>query len=104
MPNTMSSRQRMLAALDCQEPDHTPCSFMLFNALRDSSETHASFIERQVAMGLDAYVQIPLRPPVLVNDYYNLHGLPVTYDPRVTIQEWVEDQYRGAPDSGLAVG
>jgi hypothetical protein len=92
MPNTMSSRQRMLAALDCQEPDHTPCSFMLFNALRDSSETHASFIERQVAMGLDAYVQIPLRPPVLVNDYYNLHGLPVTYDPRVTIQEWVEDQ------------
>jgi uroporphyrinogen-III decarboxylase len=92
MPNIMSSRQRMLAALDFQEPDHTPCSFMLFNALRDRSETYASFIERQMAMGLDAYVQIPPRPPVLVNDYYNLHGLPVNYDPRVTIQEWVEDQ------------
>jgi hypothetical protein len=90
--NTMSSRQRMLAALDCQEPDHAPCSFMLFNALRDRSESHTEFIERQVDMGLDVYVQIPLRPPIMVNDYYNLHGLPVSYDPQVTTKEWLEDQ------------
>jgi len=92
MPDTMSSRQRMLAALDCQEPDHAPCSFMLFNALRDRSESHTEFIERQVDMGLDVYVQIPPRPPIMVNDYYNLHGLPVSYDPRVTTKEWLEDQ------------
>ena len=92
MPDTMSSRQRMLAALDCQEPDYAPCSFMLFNALRDRSESHTEFIERQVDMGLDVYVQIPPRPPIMVNDYYNLHGLPVSYDPRVTTKEWLEDQ------------
>ena len=88
----MSSRERMLAALDCQEPDHAPCSFMLFNALRDQSKSHEDFIERQVEMGLDTYVQIPPRPPIMVNDYYNLHGLPVSYDPQVTIQEWVTVQ------------
>jgi hypothetical protein len=92
MPKTTSSRRRMLAALDCQEPDYAPCSFMLFNALRDRSQSHTEFVERQVEMGLDAYVQIPPRPPVQVNDYYNLHGLPVSYDPRVTTREWVEDQ------------
>jgi hypothetical protein len=92
MPETASSRQRMLAALDCEVPDYVPCSFMLFNALRDRSQSHAEFIERQVEMGLDAYVQIPPRPPVQVNDYYNLHGLPVSYDPRVLTKEWVEDQ------------
>ena len=26
----------------------------------------------------------------MVNDHYNLHGLPVTYDPRVQIREWIE--------------
>ncbi len=88
----MSSRQRMLAALNCQEPDYAPCSFMLFNALRDRSQSYVDFVEQQVGMGLDAFVQIPPRPPVMVNDYYNLHGLPVSYDPRVIVREWLEDQ------------
>jgi uroporphyrinogen-III decarboxylase len=86
----MNSRQRMLAALDRQEPDHVPCSFMLFNGLRSTCRDFQEFIERQVAMGLDAYVQLPPRPPAVVNDHYNLHGLPVSYDPRVRIREWKE--------------
>lgn len=86
----MSSRQRMLAALNCKEPDHVPCSFMLYNALRDQSRDFADFIERQVALGLDAYVQIPPRPPVWKSDHFNLPGLPVIYDPRVTTKEWIE--------------
>ena len=45
---------------------------------------------RQVALGLDPYVQIPPRPPIVINDHYNLHGLPVTFDPRVTVREWIE--------------
>jgi hypothetical protein len=87
-----ASRRRMLAALDCQEPDYAPCSFMLFNALRDKCKSYTEFVERQVEMGLDTFVQIPPRPPVVANDYYNLHGLPVSYDPRVTTREWLEDQ------------
>ena len=77
---TSSSRQRMLAALDQQEPDHTPCSFMLYNALKATCRGYEEFILRQIELGLDPYVQLPARPPVVVNDYYNLHGLPVSYD------------------------
>ena len=88
--NTMSSRQRMLAALDRQEVDHAPCSFMLYGGLKSTCRDYAEFIERQVALGLDTVVELPPRPPVVVNDYYNLHGLPVHYDPRVSIREWIE--------------
>jgi Uroporphyrinogen decarboxylase (URO-D) len=88
----MSSRQRMLAALSCQQPDHVPCAFMLYNTLKGRCSSYAEFIERQLAMGLDTVVELPLRPPVVANDYYNLHGLPVNYDPRVTVKEWVEER------------
>ena len=80
----------MLAALDRQEPDHVPCSFMMYKALHTASADYLEFVARQIEMGLDAYVQLPPRPPVTVNDHYNLHGLPVTYDPRVEIAEWIE--------------
>ena len=85
-----SSRQRMLAALNCQTIGAPPCSFMLFNGLKAECRDYLDFIERQLGLGLDAYVQIPPRPPVVVNDYYNLHGLPVNYDPRVSVREWRE--------------
>lgn len=82
----------MLAALSGQQPDHVPCSFMIFGALKSRCHSFAEFVERQVAMGLDAFVELPPRPPVVVNDYYNLHGLPVSYDPRVQIREWIAEQ------------
>lgn len=81
----------MLAALHRDTPDHVPCSPMIFGALKARSASYADFIERQVALGLDAFVELPPRPPVVVNDYYNLHGLPVRYDSRVTIREWIEE-------------
>lgn len=80
----------MLAAIRRQESDHAPCSFMLFNALKSSCDDYIQFIEHQLEMGLDTFVEIPPRPPVVVNDYYNLHGLPVSYDGRVEIKEWIE--------------
>jgi uroporphyrinogen-III decarboxylase len=80
----------MLAALNCEEPDRVPCSFMIHGALLSRSASYAEFIERQVDMGLDPFVQLPPRPPVVVNDHYDLYGLPVTYEPRVEIQEWIE--------------
>ncbi len=86
----MSSRQRMLAALSCQEPDRSPCSFMLYRALQSTCRSYAGFVERQVELGLDAFVELPPRPPVVVNDYYNLHGLPASYGTRVEVREWIE--------------
>jgi len=90
----MSSRQRMLAALSGRKPDHLPCSFMLFNGLKAQSHDYLDFIQRQLDLGLDPYVQIPPRSPVVVNDYYNLHGLPVNYDPRVEVREWLAHEGR----------
>ena len=79
----------MLAALECQTPDYVPCSFMIFGALHRKVSTYLAFVEQQVALGLDAYVMLPSRPPVVINDHYNLYGLPVSYAPEVTIDEFV---------------
>lgn len=86
----MSSRKRMLAALSCENPETIPCSFMMFNGLKEVSSSYLDFIQRQLELGLDAYVQLPQRPPVVKNDHYNLHGLPVSYHPDVVIKEWKE--------------
>ncbi len=91
MEKEMTSRQRMLAALNHENVDHIPCSFMLFNGLKAESHDYLDFIQRQLDLGLDAYVQIPPRPLVVKNDYYNLHGLPVNYSPEVTVREWKEN-------------
>ena len=60
----MSSRQRMLAALERRTPDHVPCSFMMYKGLKSGCGDYAEFVERQVEMGLDAFVELPSRPPV----------------------------------------
>ena len=88
----MSSRERMLAALNGWQPDHVPCAVMIFGALKARCHSYAEFVECQVDLGLDAFVELPPRPPVVANDYYNLHGLPVSYDPRVVIEERIEEQ------------
>ena len=75
--NGMSSRQRMLAALERREPDHTPCSFMLYNGLKSTCQDYAEFIQRQVEMGLDTFVRLPPRPPVVANDHLLLVIEPV---------------------------
>lgn len=86
----MSSRSRLLAALNREPVDHTPCSFMLFKGLWGISTDYLDFIKRQINMGLDAYVQIPHREPGEVSDSYNLHGLPVHHHPSVIVREWKE--------------
>ena len=86
----LSSRERMLRALNCQTPDYTPCSFMLYKALQLESKDYLEFIERQIAMGLDTYVMIPPRDPKVMTDTYNLHGMPVRFHPEVKIKEWKE--------------
>ncbi len=89
MSSQFSSRERMLSALHCQTPDHPPCSFMIFGALHQRADSYLDFVERQLSFGLDAFVMLPPRPPMLVNDYYNLHGLPVTYHSDVKVTEAV---------------
>jgi uroporphyrinogen-III decarboxylase len=86
----MTSRQRMLGAINHLEVDHIPCSFMLFNGLKSTCADYLEFVQKQIELGLDAYVQVPPRPPIVINDSYNLHGLPVNYHPSVLVEEWKE--------------
>ena len=83
----MTSHERMLAALNCETPDHPPCSFMIFGALLKRASSYLDFVQQQVDLGLDACVMLPPRPPDVRNDHYNLYGLPVSYAPEVQIEE-----------------
>ncbi len=65
---------------------------MLFGGLWSGSANYLAYIQGLLDLGLDAYVQIPPREPRLMNDAYNLHGLPVNYHPSVRIEEWVENR------------
>ena len=89
---SLTSRKRMLLALDRREPDHTPCSFMLFGGLWSGSASYLAFIQGLLDLSLDAYVQIPPREPRLMNDFHNLYGCAVNYHPKVRIEEWVENR------------
>ncbi len=97
MNNTISPRERMLAALNSQVADHPPCSFMIFGALLQSSDSYLNFLERQLELGLDACVMLPPRPPIVQNDHYNLYGLPVSFSPKVTIKETLHHPDEGNP-------
>src|SRR5665647_1318520 len=73
----MTSRQRMLNAMQYQPTDYTPCSFMMFHGLRDKFPgDQIRFLEEQTALGLDAVVELP--------------EFPMTIHPEVTWRNWVE--------------
>lgn len=85
----------MLEALACRRPDRVPCSFMLFKGLQEECRDQAEFVERQLALGLDAVVAIPVRPmrrPHPMPDLGNLRGLPVEFPPDVEVRDWREDR------------
>lgn len=94
MASSLSSRERMLAALECREPDRVPCCFMIFNALRQQCRDQFEFVEKQLELGLDAIVSLPVRSAQRQRDLSeqgDLHGLPVRWHPEVTVREWRDD-------------
>lgn len=72
----MTSRERMLAALECREVDYVPCSFMMFFNLYDHCKTEREFVEKQLELGLDAYAHVG--------------HLRHSFHPDVKCTEWVE--------------
>ena len=90
MTEQISSRDRLLAALNCKKPDHVPMSFMIFTALRKRITSRlgrmdpVELIEAQLKLGLDAFVD--LRFFVRENDkigHSDAPGFPVRFDKRV---------------------
>lgn len=81
MDHAPSSRARMLAALECREPDHVPCCFSAFSILSARCADRREFVERQIEMGLDAVVVVSTPSP--------------RTDPAVRVREWREDAGAG---------
>lgn len=52
----LSARERILGTIENRKVDHTPCSFMLYHQLEKRSANQAEFVQRQIDMGLDAFV------------------------------------------------
>jgi uroporphyrinogen-III decarboxylase len=94
MAPKLSSRDRMLAAIGCDVPDYVPCSFMLFAALRKRCADEFEFVRKQLDLGLDAFVRMPVRltqASRAESEHQDLYGLPVRFDPRVEVKNWREE-------------
>lgn len=83
----LSSRDRMLAALACQPVDHPPCCFMQFSALESRCRDQFEMVDRLLAWGLDATVQVPPWLLTMPGDTADLRGLPVRFHPAVQVHE-----------------
>ena len=80
----LTSRERMLRAINHQEVDHTPCCFMSFTALRKRcSEDMFRLAKAELGLGLDSMLFIPSLPSHQRPEHPYLRGLPVRFDPAV---------------------
>ena len=52
----MTSRERLLSALNLNKPDFVPCTFLQNRALRSKCKDEYEYIEKQLELGLDAMV------------------------------------------------
>ena len=73
----LSSKERLLLTMELKETDYLPCSFMMFHGLRDRYPGDwRTFIDNQLALGLDTVAELP--------------ELPFSFHPDVKIVEWKE--------------
>jgi hypothetical protein len=86
---TISSRDRMLAALRCESTGRAPCCFMQFTALELKCRDQFEMVEQLLAWGLDATVQVPPWLLTVPGDCADLRGLPVRFHPDVQVRESV---------------
>jgi hypothetical protein len=97
MTNEMSSRERMLAALNCEKPDHVPMAFMIFSALnqrlnmpRRGGDPIAA-LEAQIELGLDTVVDLTFfAPPADEVGHSDAPGCPVRLGEGVKTRQWAQ--------------
>jgi len=93
----MTSRERMLAAIECREVDYVPCSFMIFSALRSRCDSDEEFVRRQMEMGLDTFVSTASWTSVNNFEHRDLPGIEIRYSPQVQVRQWRQQRADG-PD------
>ncbi len=88
---TLTSRERILRALNFEDVDYLPCCFMSFSALRKRlDEDMFALSKSELEMGLDSMLFIPSAGRPLRPDHPDLRGLPVRPDPAVKNRVWSE--------------
>ncbi len=92
---TLSSRERMLAALSCALVDYPPCCFMQFSGLEAKCNSQLQMAEQYLAWGMDAMIQVPPWLLTAGGDTADLRGLPVHFHPGVRVREWQEPAAEG---------
>ena len=90
MAERMTSRERLLCAIDRQEVDHVPCCFMSFTAMRGRVQDPYELVMRELEMGLDSYLFMPSGWRNLRPNNPDLRGLPVRLAEDVRTELWVE--------------
>jgi len=84
----LTARDRLLRALHHQRPDHVPCCFMSFTALRRRCQENLyELVKAERAMGLDSFLFIPTLPRPERPEHPELRGLPVRFHPAVETKE-----------------
>ena len=87
----LTSRERLLRALNFQDVTPVPCCFMSFSALRKRhDEDRYAVVQAQREMGLDAMLFIPTAPRPTRPEHPDLRGLPVRLPADVVTREWRE--------------
>lgn len=90
MSDKLTSRWRLLRALDRQDVDHVPCAFMSFSAMRGRVQDAYELVERELEMGLDSWLFIPSSWRNQRPNHPDLRGLPVRFPASVRTDLWVE--------------
>lgn len=84
----MTSRERLLRALNLEDVDHIPCCFMSFSALRKRhNEDRYAVARAEQEMGLDPMLFIPTAPRPTRPEHPDLRGLPVRLPADVETRE-----------------
>ncbi len=98
MSSKMTSRERMLAAINCEKPDHIPLAFMIFSALKERIREDlgifdpVEYIETQLVLGLDTFVDLRhFTPENKQIGHSDVPGFPVRFDQHVLTREWQEE-------------
>lgn len=91
----MSSRERMLTAIDCGTPDHVPLAFMIFGVLEQQCASPFEFLERQIELGVDTVVDLFRLNADEMADCSDAYGPPVRFGPEVEVREWREPEGDG---------
>ncbi len=89
--STLTSRERLLRAIENREVDHVPCCFMSFSVLRNKhNQDRFAAASDELEMGLDSLLFIPSASRWNRRNHPDLRGLPVRFHPEVKTNTWQE--------------